>query len=65
VSLKVTIEDLETGSREEVVIPDGEYFLLTTAPCYLAHTSAYPGKGTHVLTVKGRSPKPLTQGSGS
>ena len=59
-SLRVTIEDRETGEREEVLIPDGEYFLLTTSPCYLAHTNAYPGKGTHVLTIKGRNPKPLS-----
>lgn len=64
-SLKVTIVDRETGDREEVVIPDGEYFLLTTSPCYLAHTNWYPGKGTAVLTIKDRKPKPLTEEAGS
>jgi hypothetical protein len=58
-TLRLTVEDRETGDREEVVIPDGEYFLITTSPCYLANTQAYPSKGTHVLTIKDRKPKPL------
>lgn len=53
--LRITIEDLETGDRETRDIPAGEYFILTTSPCYVAHTNSYHGKGTHVITVKGRT----------
>lgn len=48
--LRITVEDLETGDRETKEMPKGEYFILTTSPCHLAHTNVYPGKGTVVLT---------------
>jgi len=53
--LRVTVEDLETGDQETREMPAGEYFILCTSPCYVAHTNSYPGKGTHVLTIKGRT----------
>lgn len=53
--LRVTVEDLETGDKESKEMPAGEYFILTTSPCYVAHTNSYPQKGTHVLTIKGRT----------
>ena len=53
--LRVTVEDLETGEKETKDMPAGEYFILTTSPCYVAHTSSYPSKGTHIVTVKGRT----------
>lgn len=56
-SLRVTVEDIEEGGSQTVVVPDGEYFILTTAPCYLSGTQVYPKAGTHVLTIKGRRPK--------
>jgi hypothetical protein len=52
--LRVVATDLETGESETQDIPAGEYLLLTTEPCHLASTQAYPVKGTHVLTIKGR-----------
>jgi len=52
--LRVTATDVETGESATQDIPAGEYLLLTTEPCHLAHTQAYPAKGTHVLTIKGR-----------
>jgi hypothetical protein len=52
--LRITVEDLETGDTETKEMPAGEYFILTTSPCYVAHTSSYPSKGTHIVTVKGR-----------
>ena len=52
--LRITVEDLETGDKEVKEMPKGEYFILCTSPCYVAHTSSYPGKGTHIITVKGR-----------
>lgn len=53
--LRITVEDLETGEKETQEMPKGEYFILTTAPCYVAHTNSFPAKGTHVITVKGRT----------
>ena len=53
--LRITVEDLETGEKESRDIPAGEYFILTTSPCYVAHTDSYPQKGTHILTIKGRT----------
>ena len=59
-TLRVQITDRETGDYEEVIIPDGEYFILTTSPCHVAHTNWYPIKGTAVVTIKDRKPRPLT-----
>jgi hypothetical protein len=53
--LRIVIEDLETGEKEVQEMPKGEYFILTTAPCYVAHTNTFLSKGTHVITVKGRT----------
>jgi hypothetical protein len=53
-SIRVTVVDEQTGDTEETVVPDGEYLLLTTDPCFLAHTAAH-ANGTHVLTIKGRT----------
>jgi hypothetical protein len=53
--LRITVEDLETDEKETREMPAGEYFVLCTAPCYVAHTSSYPQKGTHILTIKGRT----------
>jgi hypothetical protein len=53
-SLRVTVLDEQTGDEEVVQVPDGEYFILCTAPCHVAHVNAH-ANGTHVLTVKGRT----------
>lgn len=53
-SVRVTVEDLETGEQETVEIPDGEYLITCTEPCHVAHVQVYPTKGTHVVTIKGR-----------
>ncbi len=53
--LRITVEDLETGAKETREMPKAEYFILTTSPCYVAHTNSYPQKGTHIITVKGRT----------
>lgn len=52
-SLRVSVVDVETGDREEVTVPDGDYLLLCTEPCYPAHVQAFKN-GTHVLTIRGR-----------
>jgi hypothetical protein len=50
--IRVTVEDLETGDGESVVIAD-DYVVTTAGSCYVAHTQAY-ANGTHILTIKGR-----------
>jgi hypothetical protein len=54
---RVTVEDLETGDKQAMEVAAGDYILIPFAPCYLAHTNAYPGKGTVVLTVKDHRPQ--------
>lgn len=49
-SIKVTVEDTETGETEPTIVED--YLLIVAGSCYLATRQAYPN-GTHVLTVKG------------
>lgn len=53
--LKITVEDLEEGGSQTVMVPAGDYFILTTHPCYVDGTQIYKN-GTHVITVKGRTP---------
>lgn len=52
--VRVTVLDHATGQTETKEIPPGEYLIICTAPCDVAHTQVYPKSGTHVLTIKGR-----------
>lgn len=54
-SLKVTVTDIETGETDEREVADGDYVIVCASPCYVDGVQAYPTKGTHVLTVKGRT----------
>lgn len=54
--LRVTVEDLETGDKETREMPAGEYFILTTSPCYIGHTQVWGGGKTVQLTIKDRQP---------
>lgn len=56
--IRVTVEDLEKGTTESIVVPMNEYWLITTGTCFLAHVNAYPKSGTCVLTIKGRTEQP-------
>ncbi len=49
-SIKVIVEDTETGESETTIVED--YFLTCVEPCHVAVRQAYPN-GTHVLTIKG------------
>ena len=51
--IRVTVEDLLTGEKESQEIRD-DYIVVCAGSCHVAHTQAYPTKGTHVLTIKGR-----------
>jgi hypothetical protein len=57
VTIRVTIEDLETGEQETKDVPAGDYFLITVDPCHESGIQMYPMKGTHVLTIKNVRPK--------
>jgi hypothetical protein len=50
------VEDLETGDTETAEMPKGEYFILCTSPCYVAHTQVSGGGKTVQLTIKDRLP---------
>ena len=50
-ALRVTVEDIETGEKGERIVPEGDYILITSDPCYLDSTQTYAK--THVLTIKG------------
>lgn len=52
--IRITVEDTENDTMETEVIADNDYFIVTTGDCYVDHTQIYPGKGTHILTIKGR-----------
>lgn len=53
--IRVTVEDLATGDREEVLLPAGTYLVTTTHPCHVSHEQHYPKSGTVSLTIKGVS----------
>lgn len=55
-SLTVTAVDNETGETNTVHVPDGDYLLICTNPCWLDGVQTH-ANGTHVLTVKGRQPR--------
>jgi hypothetical protein len=52
--IRVTVEDLETGERASQEIAN-DYVIVCAGSCHVAHVQDYPGKGTQVLTVKGRN----------
>jgi hypothetical protein len=49
--IRITIQDIETGEREEVEIAD-DYVLICAGRCYQDGIQVYPTKGTHVITVR-------------
>ena len=51
---KVTVEDLETGDKQSMVVTAGDYMLIPFAPCYLHHTQM--SNGSVQLTLKGHAP---------
>lgn len=55
--LRITVEDLEEGTVETAEMPKGEYFILTSSPCYVAHQQIFGGGKTVQLTIKDRIPR--------
>jgi hypothetical protein len=56
-SLRVTVLDEQTGETATRTIADGDYVLVTAAPCYLDGIQSY-SNGTRTLTVKDHRPAP-------
>ena len=54
---RVTVEDLVEGTRQVVEFAPGDYVLIPFAPCRRDGIQLYPGKGTHVITVKDYRPQ--------
>jgi hypothetical protein len=52
--LRIVVTDLETSETQTVDLPMGEYFLVTTEPCYVSHTQVFGAGKTVQLTIKGR-----------
>lgn len=52
-SIRVTVEDLETGDSESQEI-ENDYIIVCAGSCHVAHIQSYPTKGTQILTIKGR-----------
>jgi hypothetical protein len=52
--IKVTVTDPESGEVLGEHTIENDYVLVCAGSCYLDGTQAYPGTGTHVLTVKGK-----------
>ena len=52
---KVTVEDLDRGGSQSMIVREGDYMLIPFAPCYLHHTQA-SANGTVVVTLKDHRP---------
>jgi hypothetical protein len=55
--VRITVEDLETGDKETAEMPAGEYYVLATEPCHVAHVQMSGGGKTVQLTIKDRVPR--------
>jgi hypothetical protein len=53
VSIRVTVEDLESGDTESQEI-ENDYIIVCAGSCHVAQILSYPTKGTQILTIKGR-----------
>ncbi len=61
---RVTVEDLDNGGEQSMVVGEGDYMLIPFSPCYLAGVQKH-GNGTVQLTIKGHSPRPVQQDGAS
>lgn len=63
-SVTVTVRDNVTGETETMDVPDGDYLLIATAPCWLDSIQTHKYGQTHVLTIKGRVEQPALASKG-
>lgn len=53
-SLRVTVEDIETGDKDEAIVKDGDYIILVKKPARVDGIQVYKSGQTHVITIKDR-----------
>ena len=51
--IRITVVDLETGHTDERTIVN-DVCVIVQGTCHVDGVQDYPGKGTQVITVKGR-----------
>ena len=61
---RVTVQDLDIGDTQSMVVSEGDFMLIPFAPCYLHHTQK-SANGTVVLTVKDHQPRKVDQQGGA
>lgn len=52
--LVIKVLDVESGEEHVVEVPEGDYFIVATEPCHVAHIQSF-ANGTVNLTIKGRT----------
>lgn len=55
-ALRVTVEDIETGDKDEAIVKDGDYIVIVSEPARVDGIQVYKSGQTHVITVKDRKP---------
>lgn len=53
---RVTVEDLDTGDNQTMVVHAGDYMLIPFDPCHLHYTQRH-ASGTVQITLKGHAPQ--------
>ena len=53
---RVTVEDLETGDKQAMIVHSGDYMLIPFEPCHLHHTQRSID-GTVQLTIRNHRPQ--------
>lgn len=53
---RVTVEDLQTGDKQEIEVAAGDYVVNTFGDCYLDTTQRY-SNGTIQINIKGHLPQ--------
>jgi hypothetical protein len=56
-TIRVTVEDLETGDKDVAEVGEGDYIIIAHHPCHVAHTNVFSNGRTHQVTIKGRIPE--------
>jgi hypothetical protein len=52
-SIKVTVEDTESGESSTATI-ENDVIVITAGTCHVDHVQDYPAAGTQIYTIKGR-----------
>lgn len=55
-TLRITVEDIETGDKDEAIVKAGDYIIIASEPCRVDGIQVYKQGQTHVITVKDRKP---------